>query len=109
MVFKNILGAHVRILDTNLAEAALTLVQEHTPDVVLLDLNLPDMDGLELAERIHAQHTDAIALIAITARDLHLEPGEGAADVISCARATRFTQREIEHVLNALLDSFSPV
>ena len=109
LTLKNILGAHVRILDTNLAEAALALVQEHTPDAVLLDLNLPDMDGLELAERIRAQHADAIALIAITARDLHLETSEGAADVISCARATRFTQREIEHVLNALLESFSPV
>jgi signal transduction histidine kinase/CheY-like chemotaxis protein len=109
LTLKNILGNEVTILDTNLAQTALALVQQHTPDVVLLDLNLPDMDGLELAERIHAQHANSTVLIAITARDLHLEASAGAADVISCTRATRFTQREIEQMLNALLESFSPV
>ena len=31
-------------------EAALTLAQRHRPDVVILDLGLPGMDGLEVIE-----------------------------------------------------------
>ena len=33
-------------------EHALTLVQEHTPDVVLLDVKMPKINGLQAARRI---------------------------------------------------------
>jgi DNA-binding NarL/FixJ family response regulator len=31
-------------------------VTEHTPDVIVLDLVLPDGDGIDIAERLHADH-----------------------------------------------------
>ena len=46
--------------------AAVTQVREHTPELILLDLNLPDMDGIEVAEELHGQ-TDA-DIIMLTAR-----------------------------------------
>jgi CheY-like chemotaxis protein len=46
---------------------ALTAIERFRPDVALLDLGLPVMDGFELAERLRAAPgLDQLALIAIT-------------------------------------------
>lgn len=45
----------------------LTAVREHPPDLVVLDLGLPDMDGAEIARRI--RRTEALPIIVLTARD----------------------------------------
>jgi DNA-binding NarL/FixJ family response regulator len=43
-------------------QTALTAVRELEPDVVLLDIQLPDLDGLEVAERIAADWGPAVVL-----------------------------------------------
>jgi DNA-binding response OmpR family regulator len=48
------------------ATAALRLTEEFAPDVALLDIGLPDIDGFELARRLHARHGKQLVLIAIT-------------------------------------------
>ena len=47
--------------------AALATAREHPPDLVILDLGLPDMDGLEVARRLRAG--PPIAILMLTARD----------------------------------------
>lgn len=50
------------------AREALAALAEFHPDLVLLDLQLPDMDGLELARRLKADpSTKDIPIIAVTA------------------------------------------
>ena len=50
---------------------ALDLLQDVTPDIILLDINLPGIDGLELARRFKADERLAtIPLIATTAQVL---------------------------------------
>ncbi|HUK91673.1 MAG TPA: response regulator [Blastocatellia bacterium] len=50
------------------ARAALETVKADNPDVVLLDLGLPEMDGLELARLLKSDQVTAhIPLVAITA------------------------------------------
>src|SRR6185437_678005 len=45
---------------------ALELLQQHLPDVVLTDLQMPEMDGLELVQAIHAKHP-LVPVILMTA------------------------------------------
>src|SRR5690349_11815848 len=47
--------------------AALTAAREHLPDVVVLDLMLPGLDGMEVAQRLRAGSNTPI--IMLTARD----------------------------------------
>ncbi|MEB0079288.1 Hpt domain-containing protein [Pseudomonas sp. CCI3.2] len=48
---------------------AMALLQEHTPDVLLLDIEMPRMDGFEVASRIRAdQRLKELPIIMITSR-----------------------------------------
>lgn len=47
---------------------ALTLIPQSRPDVVLLDIRMPHMDGVEVLGRIRAAHA-AIPVIMITGND----------------------------------------
>jgi len=48
-------------------EEALELAQERLPDLVILDLMLPGMDGVEVCRRLRA--ADAVPIVMLTARD----------------------------------------
>jgi DNA-binding response OmpR family regulator len=49
------------------ATSALAMTEHFAPDVALLDLGLPDLDGCELAERLLARHGKNLVVIAVTA------------------------------------------
>ena len=54
------------------AAAAHRLATEHLPDLVLLDLGLPDLDGVELCRRLRALLPGAV-LVVLTARDSEID------------------------------------
>jgi two-component system cell cycle response regulator DivK len=50
-------------------EAAVELAAEHTPDLILLDSQLPGIDGIEALRRIRAdERTASIPAVALTAQ-----------------------------------------
>jgi CheY-like chemotaxis protein len=48
---------------------ALELARATRPDVGILDMTMPRIDGCELARRLRALYPDRLVLIALTARD----------------------------------------
>jgi two-component system, cell cycle response regulator DivK len=58
-----------RTLEATTGERAVELAAEHGPDLVLMDIQLPDIDGLETLGRLRAdERTAAIPVVALTAQ-----------------------------------------
>ena len=62
------LGAQgYRILEAGTGQGALALLAHETPEVMLLDLGLPDLDGLEVIRRVRASGMN-VAIIVLSSR-----------------------------------------
>jgi signal transduction histidine kinase/DNA-binding response OmpR family regulator/ligand-binding sensor domain-containing protein len=56
---------------------ALRLVERSRPDVIILDLMMPEMSGFELAERLRTgESTSSIPILVLTAKDLTADDHE---------------------------------
>jgi two-component system cell cycle response regulator DivK len=63
--------ARFRTLDAVTAAEGIALAAEHLPDVILMDLRLPDLDGAEAARILRAEpRTSRIPVVAVTALPL---------------------------------------
>lgn len=63
-----------RVVEAGTGGAGLEAVAEHRPDLVLLDVNLPDISGIEVCERIKADPaTSAIPVIHMSATAIELD------------------------------------
>jgi DNA-binding response OmpR family regulator len=60
-----------RVLKTGTGEGGLQAVRQHRPRLVVLDVGLPDLDGLEVCKRLRA--TSKIPVIFLTARDSEVD------------------------------------
>ncbi len=59
----------LKCLEARDGETALQLARERTPDLVVLDLMLPGVDGLEVCRKLRKDHkTASIAIIMLTAK-----------------------------------------
>jgi two-component system cell cycle response regulator DivK len=71
-------AAGFRTLDAAHGAEALAMAAEHLPDLVLLDLRLPDMDGTDVARRLKDRtRTRGIPVVALSA----LRPSGDAAQL----------------------------
>jgi two-component system cell cycle response regulator DivK len=56
------------VITTRLGEEALGLARQYKPDVILMDIQLPDISGMEATRRLKAdEETRTIPIIAVTA------------------------------------------
>ena len=69
-LFRDVLHASgYRTLEASTGERAVELVFEHRPDLVLMDIQLPDIDGVEALDRLRAdQRFSSVPVLALTAQ-----------------------------------------
>jgi two-component system, cell cycle response regulator DivK len=57
-----------RVITTRLGEPALGLARQYKPDLILMDIQLPDISGMEATQRLKSdEETRDIPIIAVTA------------------------------------------
>ncbi len=69
------------ILEARRGDEALKLVREHLPDLVLLDVMLPDTSGVEVCRELKSDPgTSQVTIVMLTAKaqNADLEDAEGA-------------------------------
>ena len=69
-LFREVLVASgYRTLEATTAGEAIDMASEQTPDLVLMDIQLPDLDGVEALQRLRADaRTATIPVVALTAQ-----------------------------------------
>jgi DNA-binding NarL/FixJ family response regulator len=80
-------GFHV-MAEAITAEAALETIEVHRPDLVLMDINLPGINGIDATREITSAHPDVVVLLLST----YAEP-DLPADAHVCG-ATAYINKE---------------
>jgi diguanylate cyclase (GGDEF)-like protein len=74
----HLVGAGYRVCSARDGEDALRLARQLGPDLLLVDVTMPVMDGFELTRRLRDDpRTSGASIILITARDLSADKQEG--------------------------------
>ena len=64
-----LLAAGYRTLEATTGEEAVAVAAEHSPDLVLMDIQLPDIDGVEALGRLREDgRTASLPVLALTAQ-----------------------------------------
>ncbi|HMF17407.1 MAG TPA: response regulator, partial [Gemmataceae bacterium] len=70
-LLRDILQLQFQVVEAESAEKALDLLQRHSPDLIMMDMQLPGMDGLSLVRRLKTNPKQAtIPIIAVSAHAL---------------------------------------
>lgn len=97
--------AGVRLVTARNGEMGLELAQSQRPDLILLDLNLPDMDGEEFLAKLRAlEATAAIPVIIVSAdaledqrsRMLHLRVADYVTKPFDVGHFERVVERHLK-------------
>jgi len=59
-------------------EEALALAEEHAPDLAIVDISMPRMDGHELTRRLRARPETATIPVLVLTAAMHIDRVEGA-------------------------------
>jgi two-component system cell cycle response regulator DivK len=72
-LFRDVLTATgYRTLEATTGEEAVALASAHMPDLVLMDIQLPDVDGIEALTQLRANDgTASIPVLALTAQAMY--------------------------------------
>jgi two-component system, cell cycle response regulator DivK len=67
-----LLATGYRTLEAATGGQAVELAAKHAPDLVLMDIQLPDVDGVHVLRQLRAdQRTAPIPVLAVTAQAMH--------------------------------------
>lgn len=104
LLLNEFLKKEFNIITLNDGASCLQFVERSIPEVIILDLNMPDMNGLEVIKKLRSDRLfDRIALIVLSG-------AENSVDRINCLEAGAddfvikpFNPRELSARINAIL------
>jgi DNA-binding response OmpR family regulator len=85
-------------------EEALAAVESFHPDLVLLDVMLPKVDGYEVAQRLRDRGWNDLRIIMLTAKGRETEVAKGTAVGADLYVTKPFSTRELVDRVAALLE-----
>jgi DNA-binding response OmpR family regulator len=106
----SILARYIRregfiVVEASSGAECLDLVREYPPDVILLDLMMPEMDGFAVCRRLRmGSATAEVPVIMLTARDDLEARAEGMEIGVSDFIAKPVLRRELSERIHAQLD-----
>jgi putative two-component system response regulator len=69
-ILSSVLGDKYRLYIANSGEKALKILEMTHPDIILLDIMMPEMDGFEVCKRIKSNsRLESIPIIFLTAKN----------------------------------------
>jgi len=96
---------HIEHRCFNSAAALLEKLQEATPSMILVDIRMPGMNGIELCRRIRNNFADSVTIIALTAHALPEERGEILGYGFNDILMKPFKEQELMSLFNIQLDT----
>jgi CheY-like chemotaxis protein len=102
ILMKNFVSSidNVTISLATTGEEGMQQILQHSPDILLLDLNLPDTDGWSLAEKIRQTDTGhTLKIIAVTGEIMNQEKKQNAETLFDGFIAKPFNKERIDNVI----------
>jgi len=101
---KSVLSRQYHVLEAENGLVALQMAKEHIPDLILSDVRMPEMDGIELSrvikEDISISHIPLVLLTAKTDLESKLEALKyGADDYITKPFSSAYLEARVENLL----------
>jgi two-component system, OmpR family, alkaline phosphatase synthesis response regulator PhoP len=97
-------GGH-EVLTAQNGEQALRLVEAHVPDLVLLDVMMPQKSGYEVCQRIRARpEWQHIKIVMLSAKGRDAEVSKGLTMGANLYLTKPFSTRELMTKINGLLE-----
>ncbi|MDT7604574.1 MAG: hypothetical protein QOF61_2571 [Acidobacteriota bacterium] len=105
-LLREVLSSHYTCADVETAEAALALLSERKFDVLLTDVSLPGMSGVQLVRRVYALYPD-VCVIVMSGAPVEASHRWGTFDVyayllkpLDLSEVERCVAEAIEHCRN---------
>lgn len=97
----------VEIIQAHNAELGLALAEEHQPDVILMDINLPGMDGVEAVQKLKRQPpTEHIPVIAISGDEGNFESGSASNLGFDAFIAKPLKVKDVQNTVRTFLEKY---
>jgi signal transduction histidine kinase/CheY-like chemotaxis protein len=106
MVARMLRKAGYRVGKVEDGRIALNYIQKKQPDLILLDLQMPEMDGFEFVARLHQLYEDSIPVILMTAKDITKEDRLRLSDnVVKIFQKGSYSRKELLTQVKQLFSS----
>jgi len=101
--------ADFAVMQASTAAAGLQLASEHRPDLILMDIQLPDLDGLSAAETLKADPvTQQIPIVAMTGHEIEGEQVRAVSRICVGYAQKPVRPRDLLNLVAAVLKLPSP-